>query len=67
MEKEQNRERCTNPRIGDLFLFYLNSDVTTLDQKRIETHLAECSSCRKELAFVSKARTITKKHALKLG
>jgi len=65
MEKEQSREICTNPHIGDFFLFYLNSDVTPRERKRIEAHLATCISCQRELAFFTVARKIGKREALK--
>ena len=42
---------CGDPEIGDLFLFYLNEDVTLEQRRRIEAHVSNCPECQEELRF----------------
>ena len=44
--------KCHAPRIGDLFLPYLNGDLTGHQRDRIDSHLAGCSECRSELRLI---------------
>ncbi len=50
-KKTSHARRCTAPRLGNLFLLYLNGNVSSDVRQRIETHLKSCQACRAELTF----------------
>jgi anti-sigma factor RsiW len=51
---------CTNPELGDLFILYLNGDVTAEERRQIEEHLPHCLECQEELRFFQAAQKIEK-------
>ena len=49
---------CCDPEIGNLFVFYLNSNVTPNEKRRIEEHVLHCRECREELKFFATAKRV---------
>jgi anti-sigma factor RsiW len=47
-----NREhRCSQPQLGDLFIFYVNGTLPSDQRRMIEEHVSKCPECREELRF----------------
>jgi anti-sigma factor RsiW len=53
VKREQEREHlhCSDPEIGDLFIFYVSGKVTPVERRRIEEHLRVGPECQEELRF----------------
>jgi predicted anti-sigma-YlaC factor YlaD len=49
---------CTEPDLADLFVFYINGNVTEQQQEAIENHLAVCPKCRDELQLILDLQTV---------
>jgi Putative zinc-finger len=66
MEREQRPQQtyCLQPDLGDLFIFYINDDVSEQQASRIEDHLAVCAECREELRFYLTAQELGKEARL---
>ena len=58
---KQKDKACRDPKLGALFLFYLNSDVTEDERRRIESHLSHCPECKEELRFFETLKQVQKK------
>jgi hypothetical protein len=58
---------CTDPGLGDLFIPYLNDDVTAEERRQIEEHLPHCLECQEELRFFQAAQKIEKAKAMRSG
>jgi hypothetical protein len=44
--------RCKEHEISDLFVFYVNGDVSVEETARIESHVSSCAECQSKLSFV---------------
>jgi hypothetical protein len=66
MEREQRPQQtyCLQPDLADLFIFYINDDVSEQQAGRIEDHLAVCAECREELRFYLTAQELGKEARL---
>lgn len=63
----EDRPECTEPKLGDLFAFYINGNVTEQQRETIEKHLAVCLECREELRFFLTVRELGQKTTKALG
>lgn len=50
---QKTATKCHAPRIGDLFIPYLNGDISSRHRLRIDAHLNKCQECRSELGLMS--------------
>jgi anti-sigma factor RsiW len=49
-----------NAHPGDLLSSLLDGELTPREQEGVRAHLAECVECRRELEFISQARTFVR-------
>ena len=53
MKKGLGHERCSAPRLGNLFMLYLHNNVSESTRNRVEIHLGSCRPCRDEMEFLA--------------
>ena len=51
---------CSDPRLRNFFIFYLNGHVTKRARERIENHLAQCGYCTETIRLLSLVKQIHK-------
>lgn len=52
---------CSEPRLQNLLIFYLNSHVSKRVRQRIDEHLAHCSDCTETIRLLTLVKRIEKK------
>ncbi len=55
-DKMVNNGNNRNCGFGDVMVSYIYDEITTVDRRKFETHLVDCSTCTEEFAEISGAR-----------
>ena len=50
----------TNPHPGDLLSALLDGELTQREEEGVRAHLDECAACRRELQYISEARSFVR-------
>lgn len=51
---------CSEPRLRNSFIFYLNGHVRKRTRERIESHLARCNYCTESIRLLTLVKQIQK-------